>query len=260
MLSLKEILILTFTVISCLAIFLYVHNQPAVKYDTVDYPKTEAQSYSPAEIGNQSIWTKSETKDRPNSQLENLSQEGKEEKDETGIETRAISLMTPSEEKPSARVALSETDNFNTRTMPSLEDILAEAKNLSLKLKLEFEEYQSENCASCGQAEKEEQKKQLNDYALSIGYSSWEEYFYSEQYRLAEQEFFANKDQFLKENPPDSICAIIFAQAGGGGGGGGTACDCDNAMGTCYQDTSSGRYYHCIGLCCCACCFMCCLI
>lgn len=141
-------------------------------------------------------------------------------------------------------ISLEENLIQNTTAL-SLETVLTEIKNMSLKIKSEVEK------------NTDNREKEINivlkDYLLSIGYSSWKEYSLSEDYRLAREWFLINQDSFKEEfENALPLCTTILAVGAGG------ACSCDYAAGTCYQDTPAGRYYHCLGACCCACCPICC--
>jgi len=130
----------------------------------------------------------------------------------------------------------------------SLEDILAKVKNLSSDLNLEFEEYQSKICSTCHQdlEENDTLDDGLKEYLSSKGYSSWEAYSTSTDYRLVEEDFLSNKNNLLRESP--STYPTIYAQAGLG-------CGCWDPA--CYTVTPWGIYWHCLGPCCCATCFIC---
>lgn len=149
------------------------------------------------------------------------------------------------------QIETSNTDNEKETAM-QLENIFDRISSLVEKLKKERENEspENENCSICGE-ENATVDSVMKDYLMSIGYSLWSEYIASEDYQQAKEYYLLNKnDSDQEEN--SSVCATILASAGGG------MCNCDNAMGPCYQDTPSGRYYHCAGLCCCACCIICC--
>ena len=130
-------------------------------------------------------------------------------------------------------------------TTLSLETVLTEIKNMSLEIESELDE-SVEN-------KEEEINIVLKNYLSSIEYSSWKEYSLSEDYYLAKEWFLINEDSFKEEfENALPLCSTILAVGAGG------ACSCDYAVGTCYQDTPYGRYYHCLGACCCACCVICC--
>lgn len=140
-------------------------------------------------------------------------------------------------------------DSIQKTTILSLETVLTEIKNMSSKIESELKENMEKNT--------EEKEKEINtvlkDYLSSIGYPSWKEYSLSEDYYLAKEWFLINEDSFKEEfENALPLCSTVLAVGGGG------ACSCDYAVGTCYQDTPSGRYYHCLGACCCACCVICC--
>ncbi len=136
-------------------------------------------------------------------------------------------------------------DFVQETTTLSLETVLTEIKNMSLEIESELNEDREDR--------EEEINFVLKDYLSSIGYSSWKEYSSSEDYYLAKEWFLVNKDSFKEEfENALPLCSTVLAVGAGG------ACSCDYAVGTCYQDTPAGRYYHCLGACCCACCPICC--
>ncbi|MBU2598853.1 MAG: hypothetical protein KKC53_06790 [Actinobacteria bacterium] len=138
----------------------------------------------------------------------------------------------------------------NELTSLSLNDILAEVEKMSAEMLLELEN--PETCKTCGNSD--ENNEWLEKELLRMEYSTWEEYFSSENYKLGMEYYLRNKDALWNEEDSASLCATVFLAASGGGGG----CSCDNAMGPCYTDTAYGRIYHCGGACCCACCSVCC--
>jgi len=136
-------------------------------------------------------------------------------------------------------------NSIQETTTLSLETVLTEIKNMSLEIESELDE------------SVENKEKEINivlkNYLSSIDYSSWKEYSLSEDYYLAKEWFLINENSFKEEfENALPLCSTVLAVGAGG------ACSCDYAVGTCYQDTPYGRYYHCLGACCCACCIICC--
>lgn len=242
--SLKEILILIFVLFGCLVIALTNYKQPVNENpQQAEIPKA-ILSETPYQV-KALIW--GETKDLK----ERTDKQPRDDEKNQHISKNSELIQDNPQQVEESNKEI-EGPDFSQDSALSLETILAEVGNLASDLKLEFETIrQSENCSTCGQED---------NYYLSMEYSSWEEYSLSEQYHLAENYYLANQDSFSEKNPSlrdssPSICAAILASPGGG-----TPCSCDYAMGTCYQDTPFGRYYHCLGLCCFACCVICCMI
>jgi hypothetical protein len=143
--------------------------------------------------------------------------------------------------------ALKSIEVQNKENPLSLENILAEVENLEVE-NLPIQSH-SEKCFVCSKKNKRGEDS-LNEYAAVIGFSSWEEYSLSEQYQLAKDYFLANQDPLLKQETPPSACPFVLASLGG------PICSCEDR--SCFTETAYGRYYHCLGPCCCVCCWICC--
>ena len=239
MLSFKEILILIFVILGCLAIFLFSPNQPNPEKEAFNYPDYQNYQQSIPE----SLFK--ETEEMITEQKEYFSQSQL---------TRELNL-SPSQEKIAPFQDLFYPDDSQSGSTAngnklSLEDILAQTENLSSDLKLEFEEiYQAVSCPTCsGCGQRPDQDSRLEEYLVSQGYSDWSEYASSQNYQTAEEYFQNNQNRLLRES--FSSYQTVYAQLGGG------LCSCADP--SCYVDTPHVRYYHCLGPCCCVCCVICC--
>jgi len=235
MFKLKELFILFFILISCLIIS-FNNNSSTNDLEKTTQTQTQKNELESLFINETQLLIKQP--ENTNSTPSTISNENTNPQ-EISLIDKVLNTFEDKEE------------NLVQNTTPlSLETVLTEIKNISLKLKLKFENIN--NCTTCNEKENSVDFV-LKDYLSSINYSSWKEYSSSKDYYLAKEWFLINEDSFKEEfENALPLCSTILAVGAGG------ACSCDYAVGTCYQDTPWGRYYHCLGACCCACCVICC--
>lgn len=228
--SLKEILILIFVLFGCLVITFTNYNQPVSENIQQTETSKTILSETPYQV-KALIW--GETKD-----LEERSEKQPQDDEKNQYVSENLELVQGNPQQAEESCG----EIRSPETTLSLETILAEVKNLSSDLWLEFRTIRQEDCPSCAQSE--------DNYYLVMGYFSWEEYLSSEQYRSDKENRLANQNSLSDENlsleySSPSICATILAVAGGPG------CSC--APPCC---TPSGC--PCASPCCCVCCPVCC--
>lgn len=134
--SLKEILILIFVLLSCLVITLTNYKQPVSENPQQTETSEAILSETPYQV-KALIW--GETKDlKERSENPELVQGNPQQAEESDEKIRSPDF---SQDKVSPEIIL------------SLENILAEVKNLSSDLWLEFQTIRQEDCLSCPQSE-----------------------------------------------------------------------------------------------------------
>jgi len=225
----KEILILIFVLTGCLAIVFSDFGQSDNKLQPAEESGQE-EIPAPSQV----IGIFQQTQESNHFTIDRSAAETSRVEENNDLET--IAFMPEENTEPWSEAFL------------SLENILAEVKNLSSDLNLEFEEYQSKTCSICQQdlEENDDLDDDLKEYLSSKGYSSWGAYSTSTDYRLVEEYFLSNKNNLLQKSL--STYPTIYAQAGLG-------CGCWDPA--CYVVTPAGIYWHCLGPCCCATCFIC---
>lgn len=239
MLSLKEILILIFVLFGCLVIALANYKQPVSENPQQAETSKAILSETPYQV-KALIW--GETNDLEEKSDKQTQDDEKNQHVSGNLELVQGNPQPAEESGGQIRSPEFSQDNISPEITLSLETILAKVKNLSSDLWLEFQTIRQEDCPSCSQPE--------DNYYLVMGYSSWEEYLSSEQYRSDKESRLANQNSFSEENPSlkdssPSICATILAVAGGPG------CSCAPPCCTPYGCP-------CASPCCCVCCLVCC--